>query len=49
MTEKPDPRRGLRALGRKAGILLVVLPVLIALLLLIYLFISAGATMLDAS
>ena len=49
MNDKPDPPRGWRALGRKAGILLVVLPVLIALLLLVYLFISAGATMLEAS
>lgn len=49
MNDAPDPPRGLRALGRKAGILLVVVPVLIALLLLIYLFVSAGATMLDAS
>jgi hypothetical protein len=49
MAEEPEPPRGWRALGRKAGILLVVLPLLIGLLLLIYLFISAGAVMLEAS
>jgi hypothetical protein len=49
MNDEPDPPRGWRALGRKAGILLVVVPVLIALILLVYLFISAGATMLEAS
>jgi len=49
MNDAPDPPRGWRSLGRKAGILLVVVPVVIALLLLVYLFISAGATMLDAS
>jgi hypothetical protein len=49
MNDEPDPPRSWRALGRKAGILLVVVPVLIALLLLVYLFISAGATMLEAS
>ena len=43
------PPRGWRALGRKAGVWLIFLPVLIGLLLLIYLFISAGAGMLEAS
>ena len=49
MNDAPDPPSGWRTLGRRVGVLPVVLPVLIALLLLIYLFVSAGATMLDAS
>jgi hypothetical protein len=49
MDDEPKTPRGWRALGRRAGVLLVVLPLLIGLLLLIYLFISAGATMLEAS
>jgi len=48
-SEKPKRPRGLRGLGRRAGAWLLFLPVLIAVLLLLYLFISAGATLLEAS
>jgi len=48
-SDEPERPRGLRRLGRRAGAWLLFLPVLIAVLLLLYLFISAGATLLDAS
>ena len=54
MTERDEPERprglrGMRGLGRRAGAWLLFLPVLIAVLLLLYLFISAGATLLEGS
>ncbi|HUT50748.1 MAG TPA: hypothetical protein VM325_15525 [Alphaproteobacteria bacterium] len=47
--DEPNKTRGWRALGRRAAVWLIFLPVLMGLLLLIYLFISSGAMLLEAS
>ena len=46
---EPERKRGWRAFGHRAAAWLIFLPVLIGLLLLIYLFISSGAKLLEAS
>ena len=47
--EEPKKTQGWSAIGRRAAVWLIFLPVLIALVLLIYLFVSSGAMLFEAS